>query len=423
MSGYRGRLWRAGAALVVATAVLVLGLRWFSAASQTAVRNASETVDWPAITLTRVVTGLVNPVHVTHAGDGSGRLFVVEKAGRIRIVQDGALLATPFLSIEDRVGSSGFEQGLLSVAFPPAYERRGHFYLNYTGLDGETVVARYRVGAHPDRAEPASERVIFTQTQPYANHNGGQLAFGPDGYLYIGMGDGGGPGDPDDNAQDSTSLLGKMLRIDVELAAPAPSFTATDHVYLPVVLGGREAPRYQVPQSNPYTDTAGYRGEIWALGLRNPWRFSFDRATGDLYIGDVGQAAYEEIDFQASSSSGGENYGWDVMEGSHCYLGSPCDQTGLVLPVAEYEHVDGNCSVTGGIVYRGPGSPGLAGVYVYGDYCSGKIWGLVREGGTWQQGLLKETGLTITSFGEDETGNLYVADFREGAIYQITEGQ
>jgi glucose/arabinose dehydrogenase len=423
MSGYRGRLWRAGAALVVATAVLVLGLRWFSAASQTAVRNASETVDWPAVTLTRVVTGLVSPVHVTHAGDGSGRLFVVEKAGRIQIVQDGTLSGTPFLSIEDRVGSDGSEQGLLSVAFPPAYEQKAHFYVNYTDLNGDTVVARYHLGADPDRADPASEEVVLTQTQPYVTHNGGQLAFGPDGYLYVGMGDGGSAGDPDDNAQDPTSLLGKMLRIDVEPAAPAPPFTATDYVYLPVVLGGREAPRYQVPQSNPYTDTAGYRGEIWALGLRNPWRFSFDRSTGDLYIGDVGQGAYEEIDFQPSPSSGGENYGWAVMEGSHCYPGPPCDQTGLVLPVAEYGHSGGNCSVTGGLVYRGPGNPTLTGIYVYGDYCSGRIWGLVQDGGAWQAGLLKETGLTITSFGEDETGNLYVADFREGAIYQITEGQ
>lgn len=351
----------------------------------------------PAITLTQYVGGLENPTHVTHADDGSRRLFITEKAGQIQVIKNGALLATPLLSITNRVGSSGSEQGLLSVAFPPGYESKGYFYVDYTDTDGNTVVSRFHLTADPDVADSGSEEVVFTQTQPYVNHNGGQLAFGPDGYLYIGMGDGGGAGDPEEHAQDPASLLGKLLRIDVESGATP----------------------YGIPPSNPFTQTAGHRAEIWALGLRNPWRFSFDRGTGDLYIGDVGQAQYEEVDFQPASSSGGENYGWNLMEGAHCYPSGPCDQTGLVLPVAEYDHSVG-CSVTGGMVYRGSESPSLEGIYFYGDYCSGRIWGLFGDGGRWRQILLLDTNLTITSFGEDEAGNLYVTDFWGGAIYRIS---
>jgi glucose/arabinose dehydrogenase len=352
----------------------------------------------PGITLIEHVDGLENPTHVTHAGDGSGRLFVTEKSGRIQVVREGTLLSTPFLSITDRVGSTGGEQGLLSVAFPPGYEDKGHFYVDYTDTDGDTVVARYHVSVDTDVANPNNEEVILTHTQPYANHNGGQLAFGPDGYLYIGMGDGGGGGDPEENAQDPTSLLGKLLRIDVESGATP----------------------YGIPPSNPYTETTGYQDEIWALGLRNPWRFSFDRSTQDLYIGDVGQNDYEEIDLQPASSSGGENYGWNIMEGAHCHPSDPCDRTGLILPVAEYDHSVG-CSVTGGMVYRGRESSSLEGIYFYGDYCSGRIWGLREEQGRWRERLLVDTDLTIASFGEDELGNVYVADFRGGVIYRISE--
>jgi glucose/arabinose dehydrogenase len=352
----------------------------------------------PTITLTEQVDGLESPTHVTHAGDGSGRLFVTERAGRVRVIRNGTLLSTPFLSITERITSARGEQGLLSVAFPPGYGSKGYFYVDYTDLNGDTVVARYHVTDEPDLADPNSEEVILTQAQPYANHNGGQLAFGPDGYLYIAMGDGGGGGDPEGNAQDPTSLLGKILRIDVESGATP----------------------YSIPASNPYTETTDYRAEIWALGLRNPWRFSFDRLTGDLYIGDVGQNTYEEIDYQAASSAGGENYGWNIMEGRHCYPGPPCDESGLVLPVAEYDHSVG-CSVTGGTVYRGAGGPNLEGIYFYGDYCSGRIWGLVREEGRWQVRLLSDTDLRISSFGEDETGNLYVVDFAGGTIHQIRE--
>ncbi len=371
---------------------------WFGVFSSPSTVGAQGGVDWPPIALTRQVSGLHLPVHVAHAGDGRGRLFVVEQGGRIRIVKNDVLLSTSFLDITDRVGCCG-ERGLLSVAFPPDYSSKGYFYVNYTDKSGDTVVARYRLSADPDQANPNSEEVILTVAQPYANHNGGQLAFGPnDGYLYIGMGDGGSGGDPENNAQNPASLLGKMLRIDVEAGA-AP---------------------YALPPGNPYTQTTGYRGEIWALGLRNPWRFSFDRQTGDLYIGDVGQNLYEEVDFQPASSPGGENYGWRIMEGLHCYDPPSCDPGGLTLPVGEYDHAQG-CSITGGLVYRGQDYPGLQGIYFYADYCNGRIWGLKRDGPDWQNALLFQATFKITSFGEDQAGNLYVTDYENGDIYKITE--
>jgi len=352
--------------------------------------------DWPELVLTPVVSGLQSPVHINHAGDGSGRLFVVEQPGRIRIIQGGALLSTPFLDISNRVSCCG-ERGLLSVAFPPDYASKGYFYVNYTQQAGDTVVARYAVSANPNVANASSEEVVLTVDQPYANHNGGQLAFGPaDGYLYIGMGDGGSAGDPQNRAQNPGELLGKLLHVDVE-------------------SGTRP---YAIPATNPYTQTVGYRGEIWALGLRNPWRFSFDRQTMDLYIGDVGQNAWEEIDFQPANSHGGENYGWRIMEGNHCYNSANCNQNGLVLPIAEYDHTQG-CSVTGGMVYRGQTYARMQGVYFYGDYCSGNIWGLRGEGSTWQSTLLLDTAYSITTFGEDESGNLYLADYVAGNIYLI----
>lgn len=369
------------------------------AATGTAGTMAS--VRWPTIALTTPVAGLSRPVHITHAGDGSGRLFVVEQEGRIRLVKNGSLQQTPFLDISTRVGCCG-ERGLLSVAFPPGYASKGHFYVNYTDINGDTVVARYRVTDDPDVADPSSEEVILTVDQPYGNHNGGQLAFGPqDGYLYIGMGDGGSAGDPEDRAQNPAELLGKLLRIDVE---------------------SEEHP-YAIPTSNPYTQTTGYRGEIWALGLRNPWRFSFDRQTGDLYIGDVGQGSREEIDFQPAASPGGENYGWDILEGTRCYEPpSGCvPPSGYSPPVVDYERTAGNCAVTGGLVYRGPGFPRMRGVYFYADYCSGRIWGLKRAGGEWQNTLLHEAPFTIASFGEDEAGTLYVTDYSNGAIYAVSD--
>jgi glucose/arabinose dehydrogenase len=343
------------------------------------------------------VTGLNAPVHVTHAGDGSGRLFVVEQAGRIRLVRSGALQPTPFLDITSRVGCCG-ERGLLSVAFPPGYAAKRHFYVNYTNLAGNTVVARYRLSADPDLADPGSEQIVLSVTQPFSNHNGGQLAFGPDGYLYVGMGDGGSGGDPQDNGQRANTLLGKLLRLDVE-AGTQP---------------------YAIPPDNPFRTAAGWRGEIWAYGLRNPWRFSFDRSTGDLWIADVGQNRYEEVDFQPTGSAGGQNYGWRLMEGAHCYNPDPCTTTGLTLPVVEYGRSDG-CSVTGGHVYRGSRYPRMQGVYLYGDYCSGRIWGVRRAGQSFSSVLLLDTAFAISTFGEGEDGAVYVADHARGEVHALTD--
>ena len=354
---------------------------------------------WPTLALTPLVSGLSSPVHITHAGDGSGRLFVVEQVGRIRIVKNGVLQATPFLDITDRVSCCG-ERGLLSVAFPPGYAQKGHFYVNHTDSAGNTVIARYRLTANPDVADPNSEQAVLSVIQPYSNHNGGQLAFGPkDGYLYIGMGDGGSGGDPENRAQNPAELLGKMLRIDVETGNPAT---------------------YTVPATNPFLGTPAYRGEIWALGLRNPWRFGFDRLTGDLYIGDVGQNQYEEVDFQPASSAGGENYGWRLMEGFHCYSPANCQTTGLTLPVVEYDHGQG-CSITGGVVYRGAQYGRMRGLYFYADYCYGKIWGLRHAGNVWQSPMLYDAPFTIATFGEDEAGESYVADHSGGVVYRMID--
>jgi len=356
-------------------------------------------VFFPRISLVPLATGFARPVQVTHAGDGSGLLYVVEQGGRIRTIRNGSVEPTPFLDISGRVLSGG-EQGLLGLAFPPGYAANGRFYVNYTRTpDGATVVARYRAAGTPRVADPTSEEVLLVIGQPFANHNGGQVAFGPDGFLYIGMGDGGSGGDPQNNAQNPATLLGKMLRIDVE-AGVQP---------------------YAIPPSNPFVGTAGFREEIWAQGLRNPWRFSFDRLTGDLYIGDVGQSAFEEIDFQPAGSPGGENYGWKIMEGSHCFGAAGCDNTGLVPPVAEYDHSQG-CSVTGGRVYRGDAVPTLRGVYLYADFCSGRIFGLMPDGPTWRSETLLTVPLSISSFGEDEAGNLYVTDHAGGAVHRITAG-
>jgi len=361
--------------------------------------TASPTVvKWPQLALTPFVAGLRSPVQITHAGDGSGRIFVVQQTGQIRIIQDGALRAEPFLDLADRVSCCG-ERGLLSVAFPPDYAARGHLYVNYTDRGGDTVIARFRLTADPEVADQTSEEVVLTVPQPYANHNGGQLAFGvSDGYLYIGMGDGGSAGDPGNRGQNPAELLGKLLRIDVE-AGVSP---------------------YAIPATNPFTQTAGYRGEIWALGLRNPWRFAFDRANSDLYIADVGQNEYEEVDYQPAASRGGENYGWRIMEGTHCYKASDCDPAGLILPVAEYDHSLG-CSVTGGVVYRGVQFDRLAGTYLYGDYCSGRIWGLRQSGAGWANQLLLKTAFNIAAFGEDEAGEIYVTDYAGGKIYRIVD--
>jgi hypothetical protein len=363
-------------------------------------------IAWPQISLIIYQSGFTSPVHLTNAGDGSQRLFVVEQSGIIRIIKNNVVLSTPFLDIQNRVLFPGFgERGLLSVAFPPDYASKGYFYVYYTRLDGNNQTSRFHLKpGKPDEADPFGEQPIILFNHPnYSNHNGGQLAFGPDGYLYIGTGDGGGAGDPQGNAQNPSSPLGKLLRIDVE--------------------SGVEP--YSVPLTNPYTQTVGYLGEIWALGLRNPWRFSFDRLTGDLYIGDVGQNTEEEVDFQPASSLGGENYGWNVLEGNLCFNPSiNCvPPARYVPPIAIYDHGinDANgCSITGGGVYRGAAYLRLQGIYFYGDYCTGKIWGLKNSNG-WQNQPLLDTPLWISTFGEDETGNLYLADLSSGVIYQIVD--
>ena len=345
------------------------------------------------ITLTRISGGFVHPLAITHAGDGSGRLFVAEQGGTIRILRNGVASPTPFLNITSLVTPTGGEQGLLGVAFPPGFGARGSFYVNYTNRTGigNSVIARFGLTAAPDVADAASGVQLLGIVQPFANHNGGQLAFGPDGFLYIGSGDGGGAGDPLGNGQSLTTLLAKVLRIDV-LSGAAP---------------------YAIPAGNPFGN------EIWAYGLRNPWRFSFDRLTGDLFLADVGESLVEEIDFQPAGSGAGANYGWNVMEGSSCFGGAGCSSAGLTLPVAEYLHGNGDCSVTGGYVYRGS-SAALQGTYFYGDFCSGRIWGLRRNGAAWTSTLLADTTLSISTFGEDEAGELYVADYASGDIFRIT---
>lgn len=346
-----------------------------------------------------VVEGLDQPLYLTNAGDG--RLFIVEKEGAIRLVQDGRLLDEPFLDIRDRVNADSSERGLLSVAFHPDYAQNGRFFVNYTNLAGNTAVSAFQVGSSPNQADPGSESILLTIRQPYANHNGGQLQFGPDGYLYIGMGDGGSGGDPQGNGQNPASLLGALLRLDIDQAT--------------------DAAQYGIPADNPFVADAAKLPEIWATGLRNPWRFSFDRATGDLLIADVGQNQWEEVNFLPAGSPGGSNFGWNIMEGTHCYDRNTCDQTGLVLPVIDYRHEQGRCSITGGYVYRGSQFPTLGGVYFFGDYCSGEIWGMTAgEDGRFSAQVLYRSPSRIASFGEDAAGELYVVDI-SGGIYQIRE--
>lgn len=352
----------------------------------------------PVVTLEPVANELPNLVSVTHAGDS--RLFITLQGGVVRVHDGTRLLQEPFLDIRNLVLSGG-ERGLLSIAFHPGYAQNGLFYVNYTDVRGDTVVARYSVSPDPNRANPASAVPILMIQQPFANHNGGQLQFGPDGYLYIGMGDGGSGGDPGNRAQNLGDLLGKMLRIDVNSAFP-----------------------YAIPPSNPFVGQAGRRPEIWAYGLRNPWRFSFDRVTGDLWIADVGQGIWEEVDFQPVTSIGGENYGWRRMEGAHCFNPSTnCNPGNLVLPVIEYDHSVG-CSITGGYVYRGTRSPRLAGQYIYGDFCTGRIFGATRSAtGTVTNQLLLDVPFNISTFGEDVAGEVYVGDYSNGILYRLVDSR
>ncbi len=341
-----------------------------------------------------VARGLSDPLYLA-APPGDPRLFIVEQAGRIRIVQSGQLLAQPFLDITSRV-SSGGERGLLSVAFHPGYAANGYFYVDYTDLNGDTRVERYAVSADPDIADPNSAKPILFVAQPYANHNGGLIMFGSDGMLYIGMGDGGAGGDPQNRAQNRDSLLGKLLRIDVDRGDP-----------------------YAVPSDNPFAGGGG-RGEIWAIGLRNPWRFAFDRPAGLLYLADVGQNLWEEVNV-VPARQGGLNYGWNTMEGAHCYTNPSCTTTGLVLPAIEYGHAAG-CSIIGGFVYRGSRSPALAGQYFYSDYCTGFLYSFTyANGAVRRQTRWNVSGVgNVFSFGEDSAGEIYILS-ADGNVYRITE--
>lgn len=390
--------------------------------------SAQENLDWPTLSFQEIANGLDLPVHLTHAGDGSNRLFIVEQAGMIVIFKNNALISEPFLDIQARVRSprsgGSNEEGLLSVAFPPGFDSStNYFFVYYTNKAGDNQVSRFSLSSNPDKADINSEEVVLYLNHPqYSNHNGGQLSFGPDGYLYIGTGDGGGGGDPFDNAQDSNSLLGKILRIDVEMAPP-PGFTPTNYIYLPITFQGDPAAThslYRIPETNPFVGVDGYREEIWALGLRNPWRFSFDRSSGDLFIGDVGQNKWEEIDYQPANSTGGENYGWNIMEGDQCYETTTCDMTGLIMPIFVYSHTSG-CSVSGGYTYRGQEYPAYQGIYLFADFCSGRIWGLQKSVTGWDNQELSQVVYSISSFGEDEYGELYLLDHQgdNGSVYKI----
>lgn len=371
---------------------IALALAMASSASATSLAQPGQRE--PAFATELIAGGFDRPVHVSDPGDGSGRLFVVEQAGKIHVVRDGTVLDRPFLDLTDEVSCCG-ERGLLSIAFHPRFAENGWFYVYYTNKAGDTRVVRYWAASGADVADPKSSTTILAIDQPAANHNGGLLLFGPDGYLYIGLGDGGGGNGH--NGQDLGTLLGKILRIDVDHPSPG----------LP----------YGIPPDNPFITTPGARGEIWAFGLRNPWRFSFDRATGDLWIGDVGSAIYEEVNYLAHGQ-GGANFGWDLMEGTECRVATGCDGLDLILPAGGFDRSEG-CVVTGGYVYRGSAIPELSGTYLFADYCSGDVWGLVAgDSGTWNRIGPVATGLRIVSFAENATGELYLVDL-DGGMYQI----
>jgi glucose/arabinose dehydrogenase len=367
----------------------------FAAALATSAAHASL-----AVVPQLFATGFQSPVDIVATGHGPGQLFVVEQAGRIRILRNGVVDATPFLDIRNLVATGG-ERGLLGLALHPGFAANGRFFVNYTRAgDGATVIAEFAVSAgNRNVANPASLRELMTIAQPFENHNGGALRFGPDGFLYIGMGDGGSGNDPGNRAQNPQELLGKILRIDVDAAPP-----------------------YGIPPGNAYATPGEGRPEIWALGLRNPWRMSFDRVTGDLYIGDVGQSAVEEIDFVPRNGGAGLNFGWRVMEGNNCTGlggGAPCGSTAFVAPIATYEHNLG-CSVSGGVVYRGSAVPVMQGRYLYGDFCSGRIWTASRDrDGRWAVEVLLEPGHMIATFGEDSAGEVYWSDFAGGNVYRL----
>jgi glucose/arabinose dehydrogenase len=351
-----------------------------------------------------VYEGFEAPVFLTHAGDGSGRSFVVEKTGKIWVIVDGVVQTTPFLDVSEKITTDGNEQGLLGMAFAPNFAKNGHIFINYTDLQGTTTVERYTASNNDaNQAVPQSAFTVLTVAQPAANHNAGMLDFGPDGYLYVLLGDGGAANDRFGNGQNPDALLGKILRLDVTSDPTQP---------------------YLVPADNPFVNAdwngQDMRDEVWAIGLRNPWRTSFDRQTGAFWVADVGQNQIEEVNVLQPGAPGGYNLGWPIMEGMRCFGAANCDQNGLTLPVVEYAHAGDNCSVTGGYVYRGAAFPQWQGIYFYGDYCSGRIWALASNvAGGWVEAELADTDLTLSSFGEDEAGELYALDYSLGVIYRL----
>lgn len=381
---------------------VTLSLILAAAASGCGSQFESETPDPPSgtvpVRLQEIASGLAFPLYLTSPPGDTERLFILERAGTIRIVKAGALLPTPFLDISGQVSTSG-EQGLLGLAFTPDYASSGRFVIHYTDPAGNTVVSRFRVSGDPDLADATSEEVLLRAEQPFSNHNGGQIAFGPDGLLYIGLGDGGGSNDPGGRGQSLADLLGSILRIDA--TGDATSI---------------------VPPDNPFVGMAEARPEIWSYGLRNPWRFSFDPATGDLYIADVGQNAWEEVNVALASegTDRAANYGWNRMEGRHCFQATSCDQTGLVLPVFEYDHGSG-CSITGGYVYRGAAIPAIQGHYFYSDYCAGWVRSFRLAGTSVEAGTDWPTlrpGGQVVSLGQDAAGELYLL-IAEGRVFKI----
>lgn len=348
---------------------------------------------FPSLTFTR-------PVDFQHAGDNSNRVFVVEQRGVISVFENNtsASATSEFLVIESKVDDSGNEEGLLGLAFHPEYASNGYFYVNYTAENpNRTVISRFTVSsADPNKADPGSELVLLEYDQPYSNHNGGQISFGPDGYLYIAVGDGGSGGDPQGNGQNRKTLLGSILRIDVNQTEGSTN--------------------YSIPADNPFANNSeGFREEIYAYGLRNPWRFSFDSANGQLWVGDVGQNKYEEIDIVKN----GGNYGWNTMEGVHCFKPADCDMTGLELPVWEYDHSQGDISVTGGFVYRGSAIEELVGLYIYADYVSGRIWSLDNSDPANPKNTeLLNADFPVSSFGIDQNQELYICGF-DDKIYKL----
>jgi glucose/arabinose dehydrogenase len=387
---------------LAAAAALLLGLTG-SACTRTPVpADAAPAAPPGSPAIEKVAAGLDRPSFLTHAGDA--RWFVTLLPGQIVVFRDGKRLPVPFLDIHERV-SVGGERGLFAVAFHPRYRENGWFFVNYTNSGGDTEIVRFRVRADdPDRADAASGVVLLVIKQPYANHNGGQLLFGPDGMLYVGMGDGGSGNDPHCNGQRSDTLLGKMLRLDVDAHDDRP-------------------PYYGIPADNPFRGAGDAPDEVWATGLRNPWRFSFDRETGDLWIGDVGQVRVEEIDFLAAGKPAGANFGWNVKEGSECFSREcsrvSCRSDAFTDPVLEYPHKNGDCSVTGGFVYRGRRHPALRGWYFYADYCSGRVWRARSENGRFVNELLPFSASTVSSFGEDHAGELYLMTLG-GDLFRIT---